>query len=97
MTEEFKFAKFYIDRALIFEMKMNRMGSMTIYNRKPTQEPEEVQSVHDDSDEDVEKKPMKIIREIPMNEETLEEVKNWYEGLHFGWNQIDNTITISWT
>ena len=60
-------------------MKMNRMGSMTIFNRKPTKEPEVVENVHDDSDEEAEKKPMQIVREIPMDKDTLEEVKNWYE------------------
>ena len=97
MTEKFKMVKFHIDRALLFEMKMNRIGSMTIFNRKPTKEPEVVDNVHDDSEEVVEKKPMQIVREIPMDEETLDETRKWYESLYFRWSQVEDAITISWT
>ena len=57
-TMPFRLAKFFIDRLIIREMAINRISSVSFFNRKPSKavpvEPEELEDI--DEDENSEEK-----------------------------------------
>ncbi len=94
-------AKHFIDRIILREMKVNRIGSISFLNQKPAKEVYVPENINDDSDEEEQtekitvKEPQKM--EYFMNEDLTEMMKKHYESLHFTWNQTDKIITISWS
>ena len=107
-TMPFRLARFFIDRLIIREMAINRISSVSFFNRKPSKvvpvEPEEFEDIEDvENEETVEVVEQDIFDELSVvNEylippEIIHEVIFHYDNLCFIWIQKDDHITISWT
>ena len=103
-TEEFYKIKHYINNLILFEMKLNRISSVSFFNRALTI-PVDVPppSIHDDSDDSgvavkPEVKPTfeSAVREYPISDAMLPIVQKYYEELHFTWVQDGDKIIIAW-
>ncbi len=107
-TMPFRLAKFFIDRLIIREMAINRISSVSFFNRKPSKavpvEPEELEDIDEDENseekEEVEEDDFDaamVVNEYLIPPEIIHEVIFHYDSLYFIWVQKDDYITISWT
>lgn len=105
--QEFNNAKHFLNNMILSEMKINRIGSATFFNRKPAKVESSAadtipeSNINDDGEQDVVEVPEVVVErntlcEYLLSPEMLTIMQKHYESLDFSWAQDEDKITIAW-